>query len=480
MKKTVILPLLLAFAFVVSSLPNSQASGVVKNYIIIYKNGFSGEEEAKRYESRGKKIVGRYTKMLNGFTLKATSQEALLMKSNPNILSVEEEQIYKTSTTQNGADWGLDRIDQEKLPLDRVYNYTLGNYSVDAYVVDTGINALSTDFTGRVLNGFSAINDGNGTNDCNGHGTHVSGSIGGNLYGVNKTVNLIPIRVLDCAGSGTTTSVLAGLDFILANKNSTKPSIVNMSLGGGASLSLDQAVAKLISNNIAVVVAAGNDNKDACNFSPARVTSAITVGATDPTDTRATFSNYGTCLDVFAPGVNIKSVWIGGTATTATLSGTSMATPLVTGALTLLLSKEPTLTSTQIAERVKTSSSNVTVGQSSGSVNKIINNTFVSASPIAPILTKPNPPINANVIAGNRSANLSWTLTEDGGSKVSSIKVYYYQNNVFKGIFTLSGGQTALTVTNLQRKSSFYFKVAAVNSIGESLQSLPSNIVTIR
>uniref|UniRef100_UPI003467EDD9 Extracellular serine proteinase n=1 Tax=Thermus sp. (strain Rt41A) TaxID=32063 RepID=UPI003467EDD9 len=251
------------------------------------------------------------------------------------------------AAVQSPATWGLDRIDQRTLPLDGRYTYTATGAGVHAYVVDTGILLSHQEFTGRIGKGYDAITPGGSAQDCNGHGTHVAGTIGGTTYGVAKGVTLHPVRVLDCNGSGSNSSVIAGLDWV--TQNHVKPAVINMSLGGGASTALDTAVMNAINAGVTVVVAAGNDNRDACFYSPARVTAAITVGATTSTDYRASFSNYGRCLDLFAPGQSITSAWYTSSTATNTISGTAMATPHVTGAAALYLQWYPTATPSQVA-----------------------------------------------------------------------------------------------------------------------------------
>lgn len=254
---------------------------------------------------------------------------------NPNVSLIEKDQVFKTNvTTQSNATWGLDRSDQRDLPLNSIYNADGNAQGIPVYVVDTGILASHQDFGGRVKAGYTAVSDGNGTTDCNGHGTHVAGTIAGTKYGIAKSASLIPVRVLDCNGSGTTSTVIAGLDWIASQNPSN--AVVNLSLGGGASTALDDAINKVVNKDIVVVVAAGNNNADACSYSPSRVPAAITVGATTNQDQRANYSNYGKCLDVFAPGSNITSDWYSSNTATATASGTSMASPHVAGLAAIL------------------------------------------------------------------------------------------------------------------------------------------------
>ncbi|MSY38944.1 MAG: S8 family serine peptidase, partial [Actinobacteria bacterium] len=238
--------------------------------------------------------------------------------------------------TQGCATWGLDRIDQLTANLDGLFTPAGTGSGVVAYVVDTGIYAAHSDFTGRISSGYTAISDGNGTNDCNGHGTHVAGTIGGTTYGVAKQVTLVPVRVLGCTGSGSTSGVIAGIDWAITH-HASGPAVLNMSLGGGYSKTLNDAVVAAVADGITVVVAAGNSSVNACDSSPASEATAITVGATSSNDARASFSNYGSCVDLFAPGVNITSAGISGTTSASTFSGTSMASPHVAGAAAVYL-----------------------------------------------------------------------------------------------------------------------------------------------
>ncbi|MBN6538573.1 S8 family peptidase [Acinetobacter pittii] len=361
-----------------SVLGSSEAKGIIKNQYIVILNkdvGSSNEFAQGIAKQHGGKVLQTYDAVLKGFAIYlpdvAGTAFVEAMKKNPKVVSVENDTIMKVdATTQSNPDWGLDRIDQKNLPLDSAYSYLQTGSGTTAYIVDTGILSTHQQFSGRVLSGYTAISDSNGTSDCHGHGTHVAGTVGGSTYGVAKNVNLVPIRILGCDGSGASSNVIAGLDWIL--KNGKKPAVVNMSLGGEANTSLDSAVENLFNNGYVMVVAAGNSNTDACSTSPARVSKAITVAATDNTDTRASYSNYGSCVDIFAPGSQINSSWIGSNTATKVLNGTSMATPHVAGVVAEMLQSTPTATPQTISANLLNQASSNVVKNPSGSPNRLL------------------------------------------------------------------------------------------------------------
>jgi subtilisin family serine protease len=320
-------------------------------------------------------VKHKYKKAIKGWFAELTEDQINKLILDPRVLIVEENsevELYQ---------WGLDRIDQRDLPLSNSYSSFNDGLGVHAYVIDTGIRATHTDFGGRIGNGVSMISDGNGTNDCHGHGTHVSGTIGGKSYGVAKKVTLHPVRVFNCAGlGGSTENVVQAIDWVRTNH--IKPAVINMSLGGGVSPSMDSAVSNAVNAGITVVVAAGNSNQNACNFSPAREPSAITVGSTNSGDSRSYYSNFGTCVDIFAPGEGILSDGISSDSATATLSGTSMASPHVAGIVALYLQSYPTSSPAAVLEAIRTASvSNKVVNPGSGSPNILAQSLLFEVEP---------------------------------------------------------------------------------------------------
>lgn len=322
-------------------------------YIVVYKPGTRGRTGvvANLVEGGGASLMYEYREALNGVTLRNVSDvELAALRADPDVEYIEQDQVFTKSATQSGATWGLDRIDQRARPLNGTFVYTNTGSGVRAYILDTGIRYDHVDFGGRAVPGFDAIGDGRNGNDCDGHGTHVAGTVGGTTWGVAKASTLIAVRVLDCNGSGTTSGVIAGVDWVRTNH--VKPAVANMSLGGGASTALDNAVANAVAAGVTFVVAAGNSNRDACNFSPARAGTAITVGATTSTDARASYSNFGACLDLFAPGSSITSAWFTSSTSTATISGTSMASPHVAGVAAQFLQSNPAATPSMVRNAI--------------------------------------------------------------------------------------------------------------------------------
>ncbi|MFF5702191.1 S8 family serine peptidase [Streptomyces sp. NPDC012794] len=403
---------------------NAGAPGAVAgSYIVTLEDSAarstadSGKAVAKRY---GAKIDRVYSAALNGYSVEVSEAQARKLAADPAVRSVVQNRTFTVDATQpSPPSWGLDRIDQRALPLDQSYTYPdKAGEGVTAYIIDTGVRKTHQDFGGRAVDGYDAIDNDNTAQDGHGHGTHVAGTVGGGAYGVAKKVKIVGVRVLNNQGSGTTAQVVAGIDWV--TRNAVKPAVANMSLGGGADSALDTAVRNSIAAGITYAVAAGNESTDASTKSPARVAEAITVGATTNTDAKASYSNYGSVLDVFAPGSSITSTWGTGDTATNTISGTSMASPHVAGAAALYLSQNPASTPAQIRDAlVAASTPNVVTSPGTGSPNRLLN--------VGGSTTPPNPgtrfentadyavsdnatvdsPVTVSGISGNAPAALS-------------------------------------------------------------------------
>ncbi|MBD3655195.1 MULTISPECIES: S8 family peptidase [Marinobacter] len=344
----------------------------------------------------GGSIVHLYQSAMTGAAVSLSAQQAAMLSSLPGVRAIEPDQVVLASATQTGATWGLDRSDQTFLPLNEVYQYPDNAGSgANVYIIDTGLRSSHQEFSGRVIEGRNfAVNDtgllGLGglpligsllnvggetdpadTTDCNGHGTHVASTAVGTTYGVAKAASVAAVRVLDCSGAGSNADVIAGVDWVAANHRA--PAVANMSLGGGDSEALDAAVRGAVAAGVTFVVAAGNSDADACNGSPNRVQEAITVGSTTREDERSSFSNFGSCLDIFAPGSDITAAWYQSDAEINTISGTSMASPHVAGAVALLLASYPGLTPDQVGRDLDALATvNVLSGINAGSPNLLL------------------------------------------------------------------------------------------------------------
>ena len=399
--------------------PAGQA--VPDEYIVVFKDNVSAPAaEAGDIVLRdGGRLKYTYSGALKGFTAQLSSTTIQALRSNSKVARIEQNQRVHLETTQlNPANVGLDRIDQRNLPLSHSYTFNRTGAGVHFYGIDTGINLTHVDLSGRLAPGFDAVTPGGNANDCNGHGTHTATTAAGTSFGVAKAAIVHPVRVLDCTGSGTVAGVIAGVDFVTQNR--VNPAVANMSLGGGISSALDQAVANSIASGVVYAIAAGNNGGNACNTSPARVPAALTVAASTITDARAGFSNFGTCVDVFAPGVGITAGWIGSNTATMTISGTSMATPHVAGVALLLREANPTATPAQVASLI---TSNATAGKitgaGTGTPNKLLFMGFITGPGGG---TNQAPTANFTVSCG-----ANHTCTFDASSSTDDVGIVGFQ-----------------------------------------------------
>jgi aqualysin 1 len=442
--------------------PFGESQPIPGRYIVVFTDQVRDPSATAlaMMRGRGGELHFTYAHTIKGFAATIPHAAFQAVRMNPNVLYVEQDQRVSLTAVQSNAPWGLDRIDQRDRPLDGTYQYSTTAASVYAFIIDTGIHASHAEFSGRVEPGATAINDGRGAGDCNGHGTHVAGTLGGATWGVAKEVRLVPVRVLDCDGSGTLSGVVAGVDWV-AGQTQRRPAVANMSLGGGASSSLDSAVAKAVSAGVTMVVAAGNSSADACNYSPAREATAFTVGATTSRDARASYSNFGTCLNIFAPGSSIKSAWHTGNTATATVSGTSMAAPHVAGVAALKLANNPDASPALVAEFLTgNASENKLSSIGGGSPNLLVHSlTEPGTKPEPEPEPEPAPepkPEPAPEPEPEPGLRLSGTSTNDGSTWTAAVTLHGAEGATTSGNWShLKGAHKGCTIGTARDSCSF-------------------------
>jgi subtilisin family serine protease len=456
------------------------ATAVPDSYIVVLKDSVIARTEvgtvARELTARhGGAVARTYRSALRGFEITADATAAARIAAHPAVAYVEQNHTVRLLDTQtNPPSWGLDRIDQPNLPLDNSYTYPSTAANVSAYIIDTGVHLSHSDFGGRAVTGYDAITSGGTAADCNGHGTHVAGTVAGSAYGVAKAARIYAVRVLNCSGSGTNAGVIAGVDWVTAN--AVKPAVANMSLGGGANVALDNAVNNSINSGITYSLAAGNDSGgNACNVSPARVPAGITVGATTSSDARATYSNIGTCLDIFAPGSSITSAWHTSNTATNTISGTSMAAPHVAGAAALVLAANPTFSPQQVRDHlVAAATDGVITNPGNGSVNKLLHVVNDDTPPPADDFSVTVSPANGTVEAGEVVTTTVATAVTNGVAQpvaLTATGLPAGATAVFDPATVTAGGSATLTVSTAENTPGGTYRITVTGTGASATRS---------
>ncbi|SDO30219.1 S8 family serine peptidase [Lentzea jiangxiensis] len=415
---------------------------VVKDrFVVVFKDTTVGTAAVRTtadnlLRAHGGHLRHTYDSALRGFSADMTEQAAQAVAKNPNVAFVQQAYEVKALDTQTNATWGLDRVDQRDRPLNGTFTYPANpGQGVRVVVIDTGINASHAEFTGRVAAGYDFVDNDSNPSDCNGHGTHVAGTAAGRTYGLAKAATISAVRVLNCQGSGSNDDIIAGINWV--KNNAPRPAVVNYSIGCSQRCSdpaTDQAVKDLIASGVQFVQAAGNSNDDTCYYSPQYVSAAITVGNSTSTDTRSSSSNWGSCVDIFAPGTSITSAWHTGTTATNTITGTSMASPHVAGAAAIYLGQNRAATPAQVhGALVNNASTNKLTGINTGSPNRLLHTAFMNGttpSPTCPAVTSTTDVTIPDNTTVHSNIGISCTGNASAGSTVTVDIVHTYRGDL--------------------------------------------------